>query len=66
MREVHVYDAYMKRKCKPDRLMRHYRHHAITVDPSWKHIALLRSENSLLQDHNRYWIEIHDFSITGM
>jgi hypothetical protein len=62
----YVYDSYMKRKCKPDWLMRHYRHDAITVDPAWKHIALLRSENSFMQKDNRYWIEIHDFSIAGM
>jgi hypothetical protein len=62
----YLYDSYMKRKSKPDWLMRYYKHHAITVDPAWKHIALLRSENSLMQNDNRYWIEIHDFSIAGM
>jgi hypothetical protein len=62
----YLYDSYRKRKCKPDWLIRHYQHHAITVDPAWKHIALLRSENSLLQEDNRYWIEIHEFSIVGM
>jgi hypothetical protein len=36
-----------------------------TVDPAWKHIALLRSDNLPMQKDN-YWIEIHDFSITGM
>ena len=62
----YLYDSYMKRKCKPDWLIRHYRHHAITVDPDWNQIALLRSENSLMQKDNRYWIEIHDFSIADM
>jgi hypothetical protein len=61
----YLYDSYMKRKCKPDWLIRYYRHHAITVDPAWKHIALLRSDNLPMQKDN-YWIEIHDFSITGM